>query len=75
MTVIGEIIVEVSFSINWVPFRLFLYFLTPFFSVVEQNCKEEDNGKGPVTVRTPNGLGESEWRRGLKLYAERNGQT
>jgi magnesium-dependent phosphatase 1 len=41
--------------------------------MVEQNCKEEDTRKGPVTVRTPNGLGEREWRLGLKLYAQRNG--
>lgn len=42
--------------------------------MVEQNCKEEDTGKGPVTVRTPSGLGEREWRLGLKLYAQRNGK-
>ena len=39
--------------------------------MVEQNCKEQDNGKSPVTVRTPRGLGENEWRQGLKKYAER----
>jgi magnesium-dependent phosphatase 1 len=38
-------------------------------SMVAQNCKEADTGKGPVTVRTPRGLGEREWRKGLKLYA------
>lgn len=40
--------------------------------MVELNCKEDDNGKGPVTVRTPRGLGEKEWRMGLEKYAQRN---
>ena len=38
--------------------------------MVAQNCKEVDTGKGPITVRTPRGLGEREWREGLKLYAQ-----
>lgn len=41
--------------------------------MVEKHCKEEDNGKCPATVRTPRGLGENEWRQGLKVYAQRNG--
>lgn len=40
--------------------------------MVEQFCKEE-NGKSPATVRTPRGLGENEWRQGLKVYAQKNG--
>ena len=40
--------------------------------MVEQNCKEEDTGLGPATVRIPRGLGENEWRHGLKVYAQRN---
>lgn len=43
--------------------------------MVERNCKEDDNGLGPVTVRTPIGLGENEWRQGLKKYAQRNGSA
>jgi len=35
---------------------------------VAANCKEEDNDKGPTTVRTPSGLGEKEWRLGLQQY-------
>jgi magnesium-dependent phosphatase 1 len=41
--------------------------------MVEQHCKEEDNGRSPATVRTPRGLGEKEWRQGLQVYAQRNG--
>jgi magnesium-dependent phosphatase 1 len=37
--------------------------------MVEANCKEEDSGVGPATVRTPNGLREQEWRQGLEVYA------
>lgn len=36
---------------------------------VSAGCRESDTGKGVVSVRTPRGLGESEWRQGLKLYA------
>ena len=38
--------------------------------MVETNCREEDTGFGPATVRTPNGLREEEWRLGLKVYAD-----
>lgn len=38
--------------------------------MVERNCKEEDNGVGPATVRTPNGLSEEEWRQGLAIYTD-----
>jgi len=38
--------------------------------MVEANCKEDDTGVGPATVRTPNGLREKEWRQGLEVYAE-----
>jgi len=40
--------------------------------MVAANCKEEDTGLGPATVRTPRGLGESEWRKGLQIFAEKN---
>lgn len=40
-------------------------------AMVEENCKEGDSGLGPVTVRTPYGLGEKEFRKGLKAYAQR----
>lgn len=40
--------------------------------MVERNCKEKDSGKGPATVRTPYGLGEKDFRKGLKVYATRN---
>jgi hypothetical protein len=40
---------------------------------VEQNCKEEDTGKSPATLRTPYGLGEQEWRKGLEVYAKKFG--
>ena len=38
-------------------------------AMVASGCKEEQSGKGVVTVRTPRGLGEAEWRRGLEAYA------
>lgn len=38
--------------------------------MVAAACKEEDTGKGPATVRTPYGLGEKEWREGLKVYKQ-----
>ncbi len=41
--------------------------------MVEENCREEDSGKGPVTVRTPRGLGEKEFRAGLEKYRKRSG--
>ena len=37
--------------------------------MVAAGCREEGSGRGVVTVRTPRGLGEEEWRRGLKAYA------
>jgi magnesium-dependent phosphatase 1 len=37
--------------------------------MVAAACKEGDTEKGVVTVRTPNGLGEKEWRKGIQLYA------
>jgi len=37
---------------------------------VERGCTE-DTGLGPVTVRTPFGLQESDWLLGLKKYAEK----
>lgn len=42
---------------------------------VEQNCKEEDTGKSPATLRTPYGLGEQEWRKGLEAYAKKFGSA
>lgn len=39
--------------------------------MVERNCKEQDSGAGPVTVRTPRGLGEKEWYQGIEKYAVR----
>eukprot|EP00553_Chaetoceros_curvisetus_P007282 CAMPEP_0204619608 /NCGR_PEP_ID=MMETSP0717-20131115/5923_1 /ASSEMBLY_ACC=CAM_ASM_000666 /TAXON_ID=230516 /ORGANISM="Chaetoceros curvisetus" /LENGTH=215 /DNA_ID=CAMNT_0051633637 /DNA_START=130 /DNA_END=777 /DNA_ORIENTATION=+ len=41
--------------------------------MVERNCKEEDTGMGPATVRTPAGLREKEFRKGLEIYAAKNG--
>lgn len=35
--------------------------------LVSRNCREA-NGKGVVAVRTPSGLGEREWQRGLKQF-------
>ena len=32
-------------------------------------CKESNTGKGPVTIRTPYGLGVEEWEAGLEKYA------
>jgi len=37
---------------------------------VERACKESATGKGPVTVRTPFGLGVDEWAEGLEKYAK-----
>ena len=36
---------------------------------VERACKESGSGRGPVTVRTPYGLGADEWNAGLEKYA------
>lgn len=38
--------------------------------MVAQACKNPENGKPVVTHRTPNGLREADWRKGLELYAE-----
>ena len=38
-------------------------------AMVASGCREEGSGRGVVTVRTPRGLGEAEWRRGLEAYA------
>mmetsp|Transcript_14566 Transcript_14566/g.29154 ORF Transcript_14566/g.29154 Transcript_14566/m.29154 type:complete len:256 (+) Transcript_14566:17-784(+) len=37
--------------------------------MVSNGCKE-NNGEGVVSVRTPNGLREADWRKGLELYKE-----
>lgn len=36
---------------------------------VERSCKEQHTGNGPVTMRTPYGLGIEEWEYGLEKYA------
>ena len=33
-------------------------------------CKEMETGNGPVTIRTPFGLGAEEWAEGLEKYAK-----
>lgn len=38
---------------------------------VERACKERETGRGPVTVRTPYGLGVDEWAEGLEKYAKK----
>mmetsp|Transcript_7319 Transcript_7319/g.10368 ORF Transcript_7319/g.10368 Transcript_7319/m.10368 type:complete len:253 (+) Transcript_7319:176-934(+) len=38
--------------------------------MVAAQCKEPDNGIGPATVRTPSGLGNREWLKGLDVYME-----
>ena len=43
--------------------------------MVEQHCKEVDNGRGVVGCRTPAGLGVSEWKRGMEMYADRMVKT
>eukprot|EP00588_Corethron_pennatum_P025723 CAMPEP_0194336278 /NCGR_PEP_ID=MMETSP0171-20130528/72394_1 /TAXON_ID=218684 /ORGANISM="Corethron pennatum, Strain L29A3" /LENGTH=209 /DNA_ID=CAMNT_0039099663 /DNA_START=146 /DNA_END=775 /DNA_ORIENTATION=- len=37
--------------------------------MVASSCKEKDTKWGVVTVETPSGLGEKEWRIGLEKYA------
>lgn len=54
-----------------VPFDKMLFFDDCLWGdhcgMVAASCREA-NGKGVVTVRTPSGLGEREWERGLKQY-------
>jgi hypothetical protein len=38
--------------------------------MVSAACREPDTNLGPATVRTPNGLGVSEWEEGLRVYAK-----
>jgi magnesium-dependent phosphatase 1 len=38
--------------------------------MVAAACMEPDTGKCVVTVTTPNGLGEKEWRKGIELYED-----
>mmetsp|Transcript_20298 Transcript_20298/g.28247 ORF Transcript_20298/g.28247 Transcript_20298/m.28247 type:complete len:251 (+) Transcript_20298:148-900(+) len=38
--------------------------------MVAAQCKEPDSGIGPATVRTPAGLGDREWLKGLDVYME-----
>ncbi len=33
-------------------------------------CKESRTGNGPITIRTPHGLGVEEWAAGLEKYAK-----
>jgi len=33
-------------------------------------CKESNTGHGPITIRTPYGLGIDEWADGLEKYAK-----
>jgi magnesium-dependent phosphatase 1 len=42
--------------------------------MVAQACKNPDTGKPVVTHRTPNGLREDDWRKGLQLFARSNQQ-
>jgi len=37
--------------------------------MVAAACQESDTKRGVVTLRTPNGLGEKEWKQGMELYA------
>lgn len=38
---------------------------------VARGCTEKESGLGPVTVRTPHGLGTADWNRGLEEYRKR----
>ena len=40
--------------------------------MVAKSCKEKDTNKGVVTHRTPDGLKESDWRKGIELYKQQN---
>mmetsp|Transcript_41092 Transcript_41092/g.85558 ORF Transcript_41092/g.85558 Transcript_41092/m.85558 type:complete len:196 (-) Transcript_41092:1284-1871(-) len=37
--------------------------------MVQSRCKEPDTQTGPATMRTPNGIREADWRKGLANYA------
>ena len=37
--------------------------------MVSAGCREADTQLGPVTIRTPRGLGRKEWQQGLDAYA------
>lgn len=39
---------------------------------VARGCKEGASGLGPVTARTPQGLGLTDWQRGLEQYRLRS---
>ena len=56
------------FTIFWPSAFLFHRFLaiSSLFSV----CKESRTGNGPITIRTPYGLGVDEWAAGLEKYAK-----
>eukprot|EP00586_Coscinodiscus_wailesii_P021830 CAMPEP_0172494982 /NCGR_PEP_ID=MMETSP1066-20121228/60546_1 /TAXON_ID=671091 /ORGANISM="Coscinodiscus wailesii, Strain CCMP2513" /LENGTH=264 /DNA_ID=CAMNT_0013266357 /DNA_START=50 /DNA_END=844 /DNA_ORIENTATION=+ len=36
--------------------------------IVSRECREEDTDLGPAVLRTPNGLGVKEWKKGLEEY-------
>jgi magnesium-dependent phosphatase 1 len=38
--------------------------------MVARACKDPSTGKSVVTHRTPNGLRETDWRKGLQLFAD-----
>ena len=40
------------------------------FSHCRRACKESRTKRGPITIRTPNGLGVEEWAAGLEKYAK-----
>jgi hypothetical protein len=40
--------------------------------MVAKSCKEKDTNQGVVTHRTPDGLKESDWRKGIELYKHQN---
>ena len=42
----------------------------PFLPRMRRACKESNTGHGPITIRTPYGLGVDEWADGLEKYAK-----
>lgn len=38
--------------------------------MVAHVCKDPESGKPVVTHRTPNGLREADWRKGMQLYTD-----